>query len=95
MMAMKIYCSIMYEASLPKTCEIETNNCFNKSKRNNPSVATPSQAPAATRSPMTRREEIIGLLRANAQNSSMIALAAFKRLASWATPTNLRLNAIP
>jgi hypothetical protein len=59
---MKIYCAIMYEASFPKTCEIETNNCFNKSKRNNPSVATPSQAPAAARSPMTCREEIIGLL---------------------------------
>jgi hypothetical protein len=46
-------------------------------------------------SPMTRREAITGLLSADTQNPIMIALAAFRRLASWAMPTNLRLNAIP
>ena len=46
-------------------------------------------------SPMTRREAVTGLLSADTQNPIMIALAAFRRLASWATPTNLRLNAIP
>jgi hypothetical protein len=46
-------------------------------------------------SPMTRREAITGLLSADTQNPIMIALAAFRRLASWATPTNLRLNVIP
>ena len=45
--------------------------------------------------PMPRREAISGLSSANAQTPSLIAPAAFRRLASWATPTNLRLNAIP